>query len=60
MKNKYMAWFIAICLGLIFYGLFSRYIALDAIYQLNRKETDIAPAYEIITVSGNIIEYYNI
>lgn len=54
-----MAWFIAICMGLIIYGLFSRYIALDAIYQLNRKETDITPEYEVITVSGNKIEYYN-
>ncbi len=59
MKNKYMVWFTAICLTLIIYGLFSRYIALNTIYQLNRKGTDITPKYEVVTASGNKIEYYN-
>ena len=59
MKNKHLLLFTIIGVALIIYGIFSRYIALDAIYQLNRKETDLTPAYEIITVSGNKIEYYN-
>ena len=59
MKNKHLLLFTIIGIVLIIYGIFSRYIALYAIYQLNRKETDLAPAYEVITVSGNKIEYYN-
>ena len=60
MKNKQLLLFTIIGIVLIIYGIFSRYIVLDTIYQLDKEETDLTPAYEIITVSGNKIEYYNI
>ena len=60
MKNKHLLLFTIIGIVLIIYGIFSQYIALDTIYQLDKEETDLTPAYEIITVSGNKIEYYNI
>lgn len=60
MKNKHLLLFTIIGIVLIIYGIFSRYIALDTIYQLDKEETDLTPAYEVITVSGNKIEYYNI
>ncbi len=53
-----MLWFTLIGVILIIYGLFSRYMAFGAIHNLNRKETDITSEYEVITVSGNKIEYY--
>lgn len=60
MKNKNLFWFTAIGVALILYGIFSRYIAIDAIYHIYKSETDVSASYEVITVSGNKIEYYNI
>ena len=51
--------YIVISIVLILYGIFSRWFAIDTIYQIHKSETEQTLPYEVITSSGNKIEYYN-
>lgn len=57
MENKNMLWFTIIGVILIIYGLFSRYMAFDAINQLHKSETQDISFCEFITLSGNMAQY---
>ena len=59
MKNKHLLLFTLIGIALILYGIFSRWIALDTMYHIHKSETEHTLCYEVITASGNKIEYYN-
>ncbi|MBQ7902149.1 MAG: hypothetical protein IJ362_00285 [Oscillospiraceae bacterium] len=60
MKDRHLLFSTAVCIVIIIYGIFSLHIALDALRHTKQMENSFSPGYEIITLNGNKIEYYNI
>ena len=57
--GKIIILYIVVSIVLILYGIFSRCFAWDTIYHIHKSETEQTLPYEVITASGNKIEYYN-
>ena len=59
MKNKQYILVLMALLFLVIYGLFSLSVAVNVLFP-EKIETPAQPVKEIITPSGNKIEYYDI